>query len=82
MMRDTDKINYNIEHTQENGAVSIVIKKCISHPIRAQRALSVARTVQISHELITILQYMHLGSHDTHPHGNETHTRLAVACPL
>jgi hypothetical protein len=39
-------------------------------------------TVQVSHALITILQCVHLWSHDTHAHGNQTHPRLGVACPL
>jgi hypothetical protein len=39
------------EHTQNNGAVSKVIKKCISHPTRVQRTLSAARAVQVSHVL-------------------------------
>jgi hypothetical protein len=33
-------------------------------------------------ELITIIQSMHMGSHDTHPHGNQTHPTLDVAWPL
>jgi hypothetical protein len=69
-------------HTQKNGAVSIVHKELISHPTRPQHALAAAETVQVSHASITILQCMHLGSHDTHPHGNQTHPRLGVACPL
>ena len=50
--------------------------------IRAQRTPSAAATVQVSHVLITILQCVHPGSHDTHPHGNQIHPRLGVACPL
>jgi hypothetical protein len=65
------------EHTQKNGAVSKVIKKCISHPTRAQHTLSAAGTVHGFHVIITSLQYMHLG-----PRGNQTHRRLGVACPL
>jgi hypothetical protein len=49
---------------------------------RAHRTPSAAATVQVSHALITILQCVHPGSHDTHPHGNEIHPRLGVACPL
>jgi hypothetical protein len=51
------------------------------HPTEAQHTLSAAGIVQISHALITILECVHLGSHDTHPHGNLTHPRLGVACP-
>jgi hypothetical protein len=72
----------NTGHTQKNGVVSNVIKKCISHPTRAQHTLSAVGTVQISHALITVPYCVHLGSHDTHPHGNQTHVRLGVACPL
>jgi len=35
--------------------------------------------VQVSHALIIILQFVHPGSHDTHPHGNQIHPRLGVA---
>jgi hypothetical protein len=44
--------------------------------------LSAAETVQVIHALIKILQCVHLGSHDTHPHGNQTHPRFGIACPL
>jgi hypothetical protein len=37
---------------------------------RAQNTLSAAGTVQVSHALITVLQSVHLGLHDTQPHGN------------
>ena len=69
-------------YTQKNGAVSIVNKKFIAHLTRAQRTPLAAATVQVSHALITILQYVHPGSHDTHPHGNQIHPRPGVACPL
>jgi hypothetical protein len=69
-------------YTQKNGAVSKFNKKFISHLTRAQRTPSAAATVQVSHALITILQCVHPGSHDTHPHGNQIHPRLGVACPL
>ena len=69
-------------YTQKNGAVSKVNKKFISHLTRAQRTPSAAATVQVSHALITVLQCVHPGSHDTHPHGNQIHPRLGVACPL
>ena len=49
---------------------------------RAQRTPSAAATVQVSPALITVLQYVHPGSHDTHPHGNQIHPRLGVACSL
>jgi hypothetical protein len=69
-------------YTQKNGAVSKVNKKFISHLTRAKCTPSAAETVQVSHALITVLQCMHPGSHDTHPHGNQIHPRLGVACPL
>jgi hypothetical protein len=70
------------ECSQKNGAVSKINKKFISHLTRAKRTPSAAATVQVSHALITILQCVHPGSHDTHPHGNQIHPRLGVACPL
>jgi len=69
-------------YTQKNGGVSKVNKKFISHLTRAQLTPSAAATVQVSHALITILECVHPGSHDTHPHGNQIHPRLGVACPL
>jgi hypothetical protein len=69
-------------HTQKNGAVSKVNKKFISYLTRTQHTPSAAATVQVSHLVITILQRVHPGSHDTHPHGNQTHPRPGVACPL
>jgi hypothetical protein len=39
------------EYTQNNGAVSKVNKKFISHLTRAQRTPSAAATVQVSHAL-------------------------------
>jgi len=39
------------EYTQKNGAVSNVNKKFVSHLTRAQRTLSAAATVQVSHAL-------------------------------
>jgi len=69
-------------YTQKNVAVSKVNKKFISHLTRAQRTSSAAATVQVSHALITLLQCVHPGSHDTHPHGNQIHPILGVACPL
>jgi hypothetical protein len=69
-------------YTQKYGAVSKVNKKFISHLTRAQRTPPAAPTVQVSHALITVLQYVHPGSHDTHPHGNQIHPSLGVACPL
>ena len=74
--------NICTRYTQKNGAVSKVNKKFISHLTRAQRTPSAAATVQVSHALITILQCVNPGSHDTHPHGNQIHPRLCVACPL
>jgi hypothetical protein len=72
----------NTVYIQKNGAVSKVNKKFISHLTRAQCTPSAAATVQVSHALITILQCVHPGSHDTHLHGNQIHPRLGVACPL
>ena len=65
-----------------NGAVSKVNKKFISHLTRAKRTPLAAATVPVSYALITIIQCVHPGSHDTHPHGNQIHPRLGVACPL
>ena len=64
------------------GAVSKVNKEFISHLTRAKHTPLAAATVPVSYVLITILQSVHPGSHDTHPHGNQIHPRLAVACPL
>jgi hypothetical protein len=69
-------------YTQMNGAISKGNKKFISHLTRAQRTPSAAANLQVSHALITILQCVHPGSLDTHPHGNQIHPRLGVACPL
>ena len=65
-----------------NGAVSKVNKKFISYLTRAKRTPLAAATVTVSYVLITILQCVQTGSHDTHPHGNQIHPRLGVACPL
>jgi hypothetical protein len=64
-------LSYNTGYTQKYGAVSKIIKKFISHLTQAQHTSSAAATVQVSHALITILQYVHPGSHDTHPHENQ-----------
>ena len=80
--KSADLEEKNTGYTQKNGAVSKVNKKFISHLTRAQRTPSAAATVPVSHVLITILQCVHPGSHDTHPHGNQIHPRLGVACPL
>jgi hypothetical protein len=69
-------------YTQKNGAVSKVKKKFIADLTLAQRTPSAVATVQVSHGLITVLQCVHPGSHDTHAHGNEIHPKLGVACPL
>jgi hypothetical protein len=55
---------------QKNGAVSKINKKFISHLTRAKRTPSAAATVQVFYALIIILQCMHPGPHDTHPHDN------------
>ena len=44
----------NTGYTQNNGAVSKVNKKFISHLTRAQRTPSAAATVQVSHALRTV----------------------------
>ncbi|PNF23476.1 hypothetical protein B7P43_G07720, partial [Cryptotermes secundus] len=49
-----------------NFAVSKVNKRFISQLTRAQRTPLAAATVQVSHALITNLQCVHPGSHDTH----------------
>jgi hypothetical protein len=59
-------------YTQKNCAVSNVNKRFISQLTRSQRTPSVAATVQVSHALITNLQCVHPGSHDTHSSGNQT----------
>jgi hypothetical protein len=73
---------YASGYTQKNGAVSKIHKKFTFYLTWAQPTPSAAATVQISHALLTILQCVHPGSHDTHPHGNQIHPRLGVACPL
>jgi hypothetical protein len=82
---NTENLSVKLQYTgytQKNGAVSKVNKKFIYHLTQAQRTPSAVATVQVSHALIIILQCVHPGSHDTHPHGNQIHPRLGVACPL
>jgi ribosomal protein L31 len=55
---------------QKNVAVSKINKKFISHLTRAKRSPSAAANVQVFYALIIILQCMHPGSHDAHPHDN------------
>ena len=50
-MEDVCPVHYNVAYTQNNGAVSKVNKKFISHLTRAQRTPSTAATVQVSHAL-------------------------------
>jgi hypothetical protein len=50
---------------QTNGAVSKVIKKCISHTIRAQHTLSAAGTVQVSLALPAVRFLCLLRGHET-----------------
>jgi hypothetical protein len=76
------KFGTKSSYTQKNGEVSNVNNKFISHLTWAQNILWATGAVQVSHVLITVLQYVHLGSHNTLPHGNQTHPRLGVACPL
>jgi len=78
---EINQVQVNTGYTQKNGAVSKV-KKFISHLTRAQPTPSAPATVKVSHALITVLQCVHPGSHDTHPYGNQIHPRLGVACPL
>jgi hypothetical protein len=47
-------LNKIYRHTQKNGEVSKVIKKCISHPTQAQHTLSAVGTVQVSHMLTSV----------------------------
>jgi hypothetical protein len=54
---------------QNNGAVLKINKKFIYHLTRAKRT-SAAATVLVFNALIIILQCLHPGSHDTHPHDN------------
>jgi hypothetical protein len=75
-------LKFSTGYTQKNGVVSKVNKKFIFHLTRAQHTPSLAAAVQVSHVLITVLQCVHPGSHDTHPHGNKMHPRLGVACPM
>ena len=67
-------------YLQKNGAVSKINKKFISHLTQTKRTPSAAATVQVSHALITILQCVHPGSHDTHPQGNQIHPMLPCGC--
>jgi hypothetical protein len=69
-------------YTQKNGADSKLNKKFNYHLSLAQHTPSAAAIVQVSRALFTILQFVHPGSHDTHPYGNKIHPRLGVACPL
>ena len=55
--------------------------KFISHLTRAQLTPSAAATVQVSHALITILQCVYPGTHDTHQHGNQIRPRLRMPFP-
>ena len=79
---DSDSIVVYTGCLQMNVAVSKVTKKFISHLTRAKRRPLAAATVPVSYVLITILQCVHPGSHDTHPHGNQIHPTLGVAFPL
>jgi hypothetical protein len=72
----------NTGYTYKNGAVSEVNNKLISHVTQAQHTPSAVAAVQFSHTLITILQCVHPGSHNTHPYGNKIHPRIDVACSL
>jgi hypothetical protein len=55
---------------QKNSAVLKINKKFISHLRRAKHTPSAAATVKVFCTLIIILQCVHPGSHDTHPHDN------------
>ncbi|PNF26251.1 hypothetical protein B7P43_G02649 [Cryptotermes secundus] len=54
-------------YTQKNGAVSKVNKNFISQLTQSQRTQK-RQLSQVSHALITNLQCVHPGSHDTHPY--------------
>ena len=82
LFNDAVSNSYYTGCLQMNGAVSKVNKKFISHLTRAKPTPLAAATVPVSYVLITILQCVHSGSHDTHPHGNQIHPTLGVACPL
>jgi hypothetical protein len=56
---------------QKNDAVSKINKKFISHLTLPKRIPSAAATVQVFNALIIILQRVHPGSHDTHPHDHQ-----------
>jgi hypothetical protein len=64
---------------KKNVAVSRINKKCICYLTRAKRTPSAAETVQVFNALIIILQCVHPGSHDTHPHDNRIRPRLGVS---
>ena len=53
-MEDVCPVHYNVAYTQNNGAVSKVNKKFISHLTRAQHTPSTASTVQVSDALTAI----------------------------
>ena len=50
--------------------------------MQAKLTPSAAETVHVSHALITIIECVNPGSQETHPHVNQIHPRLGVACPL
>jgi hypothetical protein len=56
--------------TKEWSDLKKINNKFISHLTRAKRTPSAAVTVQVFYALIIILQCVHPGSHDTHPHDN------------
>jgi hypothetical protein len=55
---------------KKNSAVSKINKKFISQLTPAKFTPSAAATVQVFYALIIMLQCVHPGSHDTHPHDN------------
>jgi hypothetical protein len=55
---------------QKNGAVLKINKKFISHLTRTKRTPSAVATVQVFYALIIVLQCVHPGSHNKHPHDN------------
>jgi hypothetical protein len=68
-------------HAQKSCAVSEVNTKLVSHSMRARHTLTAAGTVRVSHAIITIIQCVYLGSHDTHPHGNQSHSSMSSVMP-
>jgi hypothetical protein len=67
-------------YTQKNGAVSKVNNKFISHLTRAQRTLSAAATVQVSHVLPEFASHAYCGA--TGPVSTMASQKEKVFCVL